>query len=115
MSLRRRIAIGIGAASVLITASCGSMVDADAELVLGFPGGIGPTDVPAVLALQSMEDDGTSTTFIEFDSPDVHPSNVARYLTSGISPHLCLGVSFIGYFLLASCVDGARHRSSFVE
>lgn len=71
MSLRRRIALSFGAAAILITAAFGSMVDADAKLMLGFPGDIGPTDVPAVMALQAMEYDVRSTTCIEFGSPDV--------------------------------------------
>lgn len=41
------------------------------SVVLGFPGGIGPVDIPAIQALKSLEADGWKTQVIEFDSPDI--------------------------------------------
>lgn len=41
------------------------------SIVLGFPGGIGPVDVPAIQALEALEADGWKTEVIEFDSPDI--------------------------------------------
>ncbi|WP_417250683.1 ABC transporter substrate-binding protein [Celeribacter sp.] len=40
-------------------------------LALGFAGGRGPTDMPAVLALEALEASGWETEIIEFDSPDI--------------------------------------------
>ncbi|MBW6416900.1 ABC transporter substrate-binding protein [Celeribacter sp. PS-C1] len=41
------------------------------DMVLGFAGGAGPTGVPAILALESLQEQGLSTEVIEFDSPDI--------------------------------------------
>lgn len=41
------------------------------SVVLGFPGGIGPVDVPAIQALEALKADGWNTQVIEFDSPDI--------------------------------------------
>lgn len=43
----------------------------EGKITLGFPGGVGPTDVPAILALKSLADEGWTTDYIEFDSPDI--------------------------------------------
>lgn len=41
------------------------------NMVLGFAGGAGPTGVPAIIALETLQDQGMSTEVIEFDSPDI--------------------------------------------
>lgn len=41
------------------------------EFVLGLPGGAGPADIPAILAMESFAGDGRTTATIEFDSPDI--------------------------------------------
>jgi ABC-type nitrate/sulfonate/bicarbonate transport system substrate-binding protein len=62
---------GAYALAVLFTAFAPlSAANAD-KLTLGFPGGVGPTDIPAILALDSLKADGWDTDYIEFDSPDV--------------------------------------------
>lgn len=67
--------VGLLMAGTLALAACGSGGDAEASddqsITLGFPGTIGPTDTPIIAALQSLEDDGWETEYIEFDSPDV--------------------------------------------
>lgn len=44
---------------------------AEGKITLGFPGGVRPTDVPAILALESLASKGWTTDYIEFDSPDI--------------------------------------------
>lgn len=76
MSRKRTLpSVGLLLAGTLALAACGSGGDADASgdksLTLGFPGTIGPTDTPIIAALESLEEDGWETEYIEFDSPDV--------------------------------------------
>lgn len=76
MSRFHKTAAVVAAAAMLSLAACSSDSDeasgGDGDgLTLGFPGGVGPTDVPAILALQALEEDGVTTDYIEFDSPDV--------------------------------------------
>lgn len=59
-----------GAAALSLTSFAGT-ASADQSITLGFPGGVGPTDVPAILALESLAADGWETDYIEFDSPDI--------------------------------------------
>jgi ABC-type nitrate/sulfonate/bicarbonate transport system substrate-binding protein len=41
------------------------------EITLGLPGGMGPTDMPAVFALDALKEQGWDAKYIEFDSPDI--------------------------------------------
>ncbi|MBK0417886.1 ABC transporter substrate-binding protein [Leucobacter sp. CSA1] len=82
---RRGIRAGAGLALALglvgsLAACAGSGDDAggDGSITLGFPGGIGPTDVPAILALESLAEEGVETDYIEFDSPDVQTQALLR-------------------------------------
>lgn len=52
--------------------------DEKGSITLGYPGGLGPGDVPSALALESLEADGWQTEFIEFDSPDVQTQALLR-------------------------------------
>lgn len=78
----RRFGAGVAALTLSLTlAACGDDADdsadgngeggGDKKITLGFPGGIGPTDIPAILALEDLKEDGWETSYIEFDSPDV--------------------------------------------
>lgn len=81
----RAFRVGVAAVSLaaaLVTASCSGTSaapeDGKKSLVLGFPGGIGTTDVPAILALEALADDEWETKYIEFDSPDVQTQALLR-------------------------------------
>lgn len=69
-----------GALSIALTAcSGGNSGSGDSNtLTLGFPGSIGTTDVPAVLALEALKEDGWDASYIEFDSPDVQTQALLR-------------------------------------
>lgn len=41
------------------------------QIALGFAGGTGPTDMPAILALEALKAQGWDAEVIEFDSPDI--------------------------------------------
>ncbi len=56
----------------------GTEAGSEAGVTLGFPGSIGPTDVPAILALEALADAGSETDYIEFDSPDVQTQALLR-------------------------------------
>ncbi|MCT1829758.1 ABC transporter substrate-binding protein [Brevibacterium luteolum] len=67
-------AVSSAATLAIVLSACGesgASGGSDEKVVLGFPGGLGPTDVPAVKALEVMKDEGWDTDYIEFDSPDV--------------------------------------------
>lgn len=57
------------ALSALVSAS--AFAQDAGEITLGFPGGVGPTDIPAILALEDLKAQGWTTNYIEFDSPDI--------------------------------------------
>ena len=59
----------LSAAALSLTVA-GSAV-AQGKMTIGFGGGLGPTDVPSILALKELEASGWETTHIEFDSPDI--------------------------------------------
>lgn len=58
-------------AAVATLATASVMAQDAGNLTLGFPGGVGPTDIPAILALEEMKTQGWTTEYIEFDSPDI--------------------------------------------
>jgi ABC-type nitrate/sulfonate/bicarbonate transport system substrate-binding protein len=61
-----------GLVACVVTTILGGAQGAAAETIaLGFAGGSGPTDMPAVLALDALKAQGWSTEVIEFDSPDI--------------------------------------------
>lgn len=63
----------IGAAAFAL-AGCTSSTPEGGDtnsITLAFPGAVGPTDTPALAALQLLSEDGWETDYIEFDSPDV--------------------------------------------
>ncbi|SFS11181.1 ABC-type nitrate/sulfonate/bicarbonate transport system, substrate-binding protein [Agrococcus baldri] len=74
-STRRLIpAVALIGAAAFALAGCSSSAAEPAEtnsITLAFPGAVGPTDTPALAALQAMSEDGWETDYIEFDSPDV--------------------------------------------
>lgn len=56
----------------------GAAGDEKGKVVVGYPGGLGPGDVPSALALDALEADGWEVDFIEFDSPDVQTQALLR-------------------------------------
>lgn len=61
-----------GVAASVAMALIGGVGSARAEqIALGFAGGTGPTDMPAILALEALKAQGWDTEVIEFDSPDI--------------------------------------------
>lgn len=58
-------------AAIATLATASVMAQDAGNLTLGFPGGVGPTDIPAILALEEMKAQGWTTSYIEFDSPDI--------------------------------------------
>lgn len=73
-------AVAVGAVCALALSACGGG-DAGGDektLKLGFPGGVGTTDVPAILALEALKEDGWDASYIEFDSPDVQTQALLR-------------------------------------
>lgn len=77
MSVSRNLlpALALVSAAALSLAACSSSAPTDEagtrSITLAFPGAVGPTDTPALAALQAMQEDGWETEYIEFDSPDV--------------------------------------------
>jgi ABC-type nitrate/sulfonate/bicarbonate transport system substrate-binding protein len=61
---------GIAACVTLTLIGSAGSAMAD-KVALGFAGGSGPTDMPAVLALEALKAQGWDTEVIEFDSPDI--------------------------------------------
>lgn len=59
-----------GAALAAMT-SVAVMAQDAGNITLGFPGGVGPTDVPAILALEELKTQGWTADYMEFDSPDI--------------------------------------------
>lgn len=72
--------IAISAVCALTLSACGGGGAGSDEksLKLGFPGGVGTTDVPAILALETLKSDGWDASYIEFDSPDVQTQALLR-------------------------------------
>lgn len=71
---RTRHAIALIALPAIVLTACGGDDEVgsdDRSITLGFPGSVGPTDSPLIAALESLEEDGWTVEFIEFDSPDV--------------------------------------------
>lgn len=61
----------LGGVALAALATAGTFAQDAGDITLGFPGGVGPTDIPAILALESLKAQGWTTDFIEFDSPDI--------------------------------------------
>lgn len=60
-----------GSAATFALFSVSALAQEAGDITLGFPGGVGPTDVPAILALEALKAEGWTTDYIEFDSPDI--------------------------------------------
>lgn len=58
-------------AALATLSSMATLAQDAGNITLGFPGGVGPTDIPAILALEEMKAQGWTTNYIEFDSPDI--------------------------------------------
>jgi len=61
----------VGGVALSVLAGAAALAQDAGEIVLGFPGGVGPTDIPAILALEELKAQGWTTSYIEFDSPDI--------------------------------------------
>lgn len=60
----------LGGVALAALASAGAVAQTAGDITLGFPGGVGPTDIPAILALEDLKAKGWEASYIEFDSPD---------------------------------------------
>ncbi len=69
--LRRKYVSVLGIVATLGMGTISASAHDSGEFVLGLPGGAGPTDVPAILAMESFAEAGNATNTIEFDSPDI--------------------------------------------
>lgn len=72
---------GLLATSLVACGSGGSSGDTSesaGSVTVGYPGGLGPGDVPSVLALDNLAEQGYETDYIEFDSPDVQTQALLR-------------------------------------
>lgn len=83
MKAIRRTAAAAAVTGLLATTlvACGSGGDSSASadsVTIGYPGGLGPGDVPSALALERLTEQGYETDFIEFDSPDVQTQALLR-------------------------------------
>ncbi len=61
----------LGGVAIATLATASVFAQDAGNITLGFPGGVGPTDIPAILALEDMKAKGWTTNYIEFDSPDI--------------------------------------------
>lgn len=67
-----RLTHRMAALAIPLAVALGAGTSAIAQnVVLAFAGGAGPTGVPAILALESLQEQGMTTEVIEFDSPDI--------------------------------------------
>lgn len=69
--MKHSLATLVGGVALAALASAGAFAQDAGNITLGFPGGVGPTDIPAILALEDLKAQGWTTSYIEFDSPDI--------------------------------------------
>lgn len=69
--MKKHLTTLLAGAAISLLAAGGAMAQQAGEITLGFPGGVGPADIPAILALEELKASGWTTSYIEFDSPDI--------------------------------------------